>query len=121
MWGCFKACLGLGLGLICIVLGTCALMVKDQSASRFFWIALGVTLSLGVILCIAEMRPAPKPRTDVLGRHACDICGNALNRMGFTWNVQGQKKVVCTHCNQSLASERSKAALSAMNQPTGPA
>ena len=40
----------------------------------------------------------------------CELCGNILERKSHVWTIEGMKKVVCPHCNQSLCRKQSAAA-----------
>jgi phage FluMu protein Com len=47
----------------------------------------------------------------VLRPRRCDLCGNVLKRASYRWTLEGEKKTVCPHCNQSLERRQSKAAM----------
>jgi phage FluMu protein Com len=41
----------------------------------------------------------------------CALCGNVLKRASYKWTLEGEKKTVCPHCNQSLERRQRKAAM----------
>ena len=43
-------------------------------------------------------------------RKRCEMCGNFLERKKFFWNIDGEKKRVCSHCNQTFMRRQSRAA-----------
>lgn len=64
----------------------------------------GIAVGAGLVVLGVIVLYALKPRR-------CDICGNILQRKSYSWNIQGEKKRVCPHCNQSLSRKRSKDAM----------
>jgi hypothetical protein len=40
----------------------------------------------------------------------CELCGNVIERKSHVWTIEGKKKTVCPHCNQSLLRKQSAAA-----------
>lgn len=43
-------------------------------------------------------------------RKRCEVCGNFLERKKYFWNIDGEKKRVCSHCNQTFMRRQSRAA-----------
>jgi hypothetical protein len=43
-------------------------------------------------------------------RKRCEVCGNFLERKKFFWDIDGEKKRVCSHCNQTFMRRQSRAA-----------
>lgn len=43
-------------------------------------------------------------------RKRCEVCGNFLERKKYFWNIEGKKKRVCSHCNQTFMRRQSRAA-----------
>ena len=43
-------------------------------------------------------------------RKRCAVCGNFLERKKYFWNIEGEKKRVCSHCNQTFMRRQSRAA-----------
>ena len=41
----------------------------------------------------------------------CELCGCALKRTRYEWEIKGEKKRVCPNCNRRLQSRKSKAAM----------
>ena len=66
--------------------------------------ALAVLAALGVLGLLVLAVYMLKPRR-------CDLCGNVLKRASYRWTLEGEKKTVCPHCNQSLERRQSKAAM----------
>ncbi|MCX5638847.1 MAG: hypothetical protein NTX52_14310 [Planctomycetota bacterium] len=54
-------------------------------------------LVVGVVLILAAFWPK-----------TCQICGNQIRRVSYTWTIEGQKKRVCPKCNQALERRQSK-------------
>ena len=46
----------------------------------------------------------------VMRRKRCEVCGNYLERKKYFWNIEGKKKRVCSHCNQTFMRRQSRAA-----------
>jgi hypothetical protein len=46
----------------------------------------------------------------VMRRRRCEVCGNFLERKKYFWNIEGKKKRVCSHCNQTFMRRQSRAA-----------
>lgn len=66
--------------------------------------ALAVLGALGLLGLLALVGYLLRPRR-------CDLCGNVLKRASYRWTLEGEKKTVCPHCNQSLERRQSKAAM----------
>jgi hypothetical protein len=43
-------------------------------------------------------------------RKRCEVCGNFLERKKYFWDIDGKKKRVCSHCNQTFMRRQSRAA-----------
>jgi hypothetical protein len=43
-------------------------------------------------------------------RKRCAVCSNFLERKKYFWNIDGKKKRVCSHCNQTFMRRQSRAA-----------
>jgi hypothetical protein len=43
-------------------------------------------------------------------RKRCGVCGNYLERTKYFWTIEGEKKRVCSHCNQTFMRRQSRAA-----------
>jgi hypothetical protein len=43
-------------------------------------------------------------------RKRCAVCDNFLERKKYFWNIDGQKKRVCSHCNQTFMRRKSRVA-----------
>lgn len=41
-------------------------------------------------------------------RKRCAVCGNFLERKEYFWNIDGEKKRVCSHCNQTFMRRQSR-------------
>lgn len=59
-----------------------------------------IVVVVGLVLLVAIAMP-----------RNCDICGNTLRRTSYTWAVDGKKRTVCPHCNQSLERKQSREAM----------
>lgn len=66
--------------------------------------ALAVVAGLGLLGLLILLLYLLRPRR-------CDVCGNVLKRASYSWTIEGVKKRVCPHCNQSLERKQSKAAM----------
>lgn len=66
--------------------------------------ALAVVAALGLLGLLVLVVYMLKPQR-------CDLCGNVLKRASYKWTLEGEKKTVCPHCNQSLERRQSKAAM----------
>jgi hypothetical protein len=58
---------------------------------------LGVVFVGGLVLCATR-------------RKRCEVCGNVLERKKYFWTIEGKKKRVCSHCNQTFMRRQSRAA-----------
>lgn len=85
--------------LILLLIAVGSVMSLGQK-NPFRGVAVGVGLALLGVIVIYALRP-----------RRCDICGNVLQRKSYPWTIEGVKKRVCPHCNQSLARKRSKTAM----------
>ncbi len=65
---------------------------------------VGVLVVIGVLLLGGLVLYA-------LRKKRCEICGNIIERKSHDWAIEGVKKRVCVHCNQSLARKKSRAAM----------
>jgi len=43
-------------------------------------------------------------------RKRCGVCGNYLERKKYFWTIEGEKKRICSHCNQTFMRRQSRAA-----------
>jgi hypothetical protein len=43
-------------------------------------------------------------------RKRCAVCSNLLERKKYFWTIEGKKKRVCSHCNQTFMRRQSRAA-----------
>lgn len=66
--------------------------------------ALAALAALGLLGLLVLLIYLLRPRR-------CDLCGNVLKRASYRWTLEGVKKTVCPHCNQSLERRQSKAAM----------
>ena len=66
--------------------------------------ALATAAGVAVLAALGIVLYALRPRR-------CDVCGNVLQRKSYEWTLEGEKKRVCPHCNQTLARRQSKAAM----------
>jgi hypothetical protein len=66
--------------------------------------ALAVLAALGLLGLLALVVYLLRPRR-------CDLCRNVLKRASYRWTLEGEKKTVCPHCNQSLERRQSKTAM----------
>jgi ribosome-binding protein aMBF1 (putative translation factor) len=51
-------------------------------------------------------------------RKRCEVCGNFLERKKYFWNIEGEKKRVCSHCNRTFMRRQSRAATRNMKAET---
>jgi len=84
----------LALSLIGAALGL--QLIKNRPVAGI--VVLCLVLSVGVLLIFLL-----KPRR-------CELCGNVIERKSHVWTIEGAKRTVCPHCNQSLARKKSAAA-----------
>ncbi len=64
---------------------------------------LGIATGVGLILVLGAIIYLLRPRR-------CGICGNVLQRKSYRWEIDGVKRKVCPHCNQTLARRQSREA-----------
>jgi len=64
---------------------------------------VGVAGAIGVVFLGALLLYAMRPKR-------CGICGNFLERKKYFWNIDGKKKRVCSHCNQTFMRRQSREA-----------
>lgn len=89
-----------------LILGACVLgLVAMVSAFRLViahpYISVGAFLF--VCMVIGSM---PKK---------CYVCNNPLSKHVFNWDLDGRKRRVCSHCNQSLQRKNSHDAMRQRN------
>ncbi len=65
---------------------------------------LAALLGFGILVVAALVIYGMRPRR-------CEVCGNALQRKSYEWTIQNEKKLVCPHCNRTLAAKQSKQAM----------
>jgi hypothetical protein len=87
------------LGCLLLVLIALALTVQQIRNNPLMAVPIvGGIVLLGVVIALL-LRPK-----------RCEICGNVIERKSHVWRIDGQKKLLCPHCNQSLARKQSAAA-----------
>ena len=64
----------------------------------------GIPLLLVFLAMCALVIYAMKPKR-------CELCNNVLECKTHIWQIEGVKKRVCVHCNQSLARKKSRVAM----------
>ncbi len=63
------------------------------------WIGVLIIIVLGVLMSLGS-------RTG-----SCQVCGAALKKTKYTWDIKGEQKTVCPTCNRRLQNKRSKQAV----------
>ena len=85
-----------GIGCL-IVIGITAWLFMEHPT--WAWIGVAVIIVLGIIMVLGS------------GPSSCQICGAQLKKTTYTWEIQGEKKTVCSTCNRRLQSKKSKQAV----------
>jgi hypothetical protein len=64
--------------------------------------ALGIVLGL-VLLIIVVAIAIRQPRR-------CDLCGNLIKRVWYTWRLNGRDRAVCPYCSRRMEQQKSREA-----------
>lgn len=86
----------------CLAVTLLALGLSIQLLRQNPW--LGIVALVSVLVVAGVVLYLMRPRQ-------CGICGNGIQRKSHVWMIAGVQKIVCVHCNQSLARKKSSAAL----------
>ncbi len=82
--------------LVLIGAGFSIQLIKQNPLASIPLVALLLVLGLVAIFALRPKR--------------CEVCGNVIERKSHVWTIEGSKKTVCAHSNQSLARKQSAAA-----------
>ncbi len=65
----------------------------------FAWLGVGIIVVIGILMVLG------------FGPSSCQVCGAGLKKTKYTWEIHGEKKIVCPTCNRRLQSKKSKQAV----------
>jgi len=68
----------------------------------FAWVGGGVMVVFGILMAIGS------------GPKSCQVCGSELKKTSYTWEIDGEKKVVCPSCNRRIQNKKSKDSVDAL-------